>query len=50
VAALVLAAVFVAVVLFIRRNRRDVETVEPAAATEQTAPTRSGAGSPGGGA
>jgi inorganic phosphate transporter, PiT family len=50
VAALVLAAVFVAVVLAIRRNRRDVETVEPAAATEQTAPTRSGAGSPGGGA
>jgi inorganic phosphate transporter, PiT family len=29
VAALVLAAVFVAVVLAIRRNRRDVETVEP---------------------
>jgi PiT family inorganic phosphate transporter len=50
VAALVLAAVFVAVVLAIRRNRRDIETVEPAAATEQTAPTRSGAGSPGGGA
>ena len=50
VAALILVAVFVAVVLAIRRNRRDVETVEPAAATEQTAPTRSGAGSPGGGA
>jgi PiT family inorganic phosphate transporter len=50
VAALILAAVFVAVVLAIRRNRRDVETVEPAAATEQTAPTRSGAGSPDGGA
>jgi PiT family inorganic phosphate transporter len=50
VAALVLAAVFVAVVLAIRRNRRDIETVTPAAATEQTAPTRSGAGSPGGGA
>jgi PiT family inorganic phosphate transporter len=53
VAALILAAVFVAVVLAIRRNRRDVETVEPAAATgpaEQTAPTRSGAGSTGGGA
>ena len=50
VAALVLAAVFVAVVLAIRRNRRDIETVEPAAATEQTAPTRSGAVSPGGGA
>jgi PiT family inorganic phosphate transporter len=48
VAALILAAVFVAVVLAIRRNRRDVETVEPAAATEQPAPTRSGAGSPGG--
>jgi PiT family inorganic phosphate transporter len=50
VAALILAAVFVAVVLAIRRNRRDVEPAEPAAATEQTAPTRSGAGSPGGGA
>jgi PiT family inorganic phosphate transporter len=50
VAALVLAAVFVAVVLAIRRNRRDIETVTPAAATDQTAPTRSGAGSPGGGA
>jgi inorganic phosphate transporter, PiT family len=50
VAALILAAVFVALVVAIRRNRRDVETVEPAAATEQTAPTRSGAGSPGGGA
>src|SRR5215211_5690878 len=50
VAALILAAVFVVVVLAIRRNRRDVETVEVAAATEQTAPTRSGAGSPGGGA
>ena len=53
VAALILAAVFVAVVLAIRRNRRDVETVTPAAATEpaeQTAPTRSGAGSTGGGA
>ena len=50
VAALILAAVFVAVVLAIRRNRRDVETVEPAAATEQTAATRTGAGSPGGGA
>jgi inorganic phosphate transporter, PiT family len=53
VAALVLAAVFLAVVLAIRRNRRDVETVEPAAATEpaeQSAPTRSGAGSPGEGA
>jgi inorganic phosphate transporter, PiT family len=48
VAALILAAVFVAVVLAIRRNRRDVETVEPTAATEQPAPTRSGAGSPGG--
>ncbi len=48
VAALILAAVFVAVVLAIRRNRRDVETVEPAAATEETAPTRSSAGSPGG--
>jgi PiT family inorganic phosphate transporter len=50
VAALILAAVFVALVLAIRINRRDVETVEPAAATEpaeQTAPTRSGAGSPG---
>jgi inorganic phosphate transporter, PiT family len=44
VAVLILVAVFVAVVLAIRRNRRDVETVEPAAATEQTAPTRSGAG------
>jgi hypothetical protein len=33
-AALVLAAVFVAVVLVIRRNRRDIETVEPAPATE----------------
>jgi hypothetical protein len=45
--------VFVAVVLAIRRNRRDIKTVEPAepaAAAEQTAPTRSGAGSPGGGA
>jgi PiT family inorganic phosphate transporter len=50
VAALILVAVFVAVVLAIRRNRRDVETVEPAAATEQTAATRTGAGSPGGGA
>jgi hypothetical protein len=53
VAALILAAVFLAVVLAIRRNRRDVETVEPAAATEpaeQSAPTRSGAGSPGEGA
>jgi inorganic phosphate transporter, PiT family len=50
VAALILVAVFVAVVLAIRRNRRDIETVAPAAATEQTAPTRSGAGSPGGGA
>jgi heme/copper-type cytochrome/quinol oxidase subunit 2 len=48
VAALILVAVFVAVVLAIRRNRRDVETVEPAPATEETAPTRSGAGSPGG--
>jgi inorganic phosphate transporter, PiT family len=44
VAVLILVAVFVAVVLAIRRNRRDVEAVEPAAATEQTAPTRSGAG------
>jgi PiT family inorganic phosphate transporter len=43
VAALILAAVFVAVVLAIRRNRRDVETVEPAAATE---PTPSGARAP----
>jgi inorganic phosphate transporter, PiT family len=34
VAALVLVAVFVAVVLVVRRNRRDVETVQPAAATE----------------
>jgi inorganic phosphate transporter, PiT family len=50
VAALILVAVFVAVVLAIRRNRRDVETVEPAAATEQTAAARTGAGSPGGGA
>ena len=53
VAGLILAAVFVAVVLAIRINRRDVETVEPAAATEpaeQSAPTRSGAGSPGEGA
>jgi PiT family inorganic phosphate transporter len=53
VAALILAAVFVAVVLAIRRNRRDIETVQPTAATEpaeQTAPTRSGAGSPGEGA
>jgi PiT family inorganic phosphate transporter len=50
VAALILVAVFVAVVLAIRRNRRDVETVEPAAATEQAAATRTGAGSPGGGA
>jgi PiT family inorganic phosphate transporter len=38
VAALILAAVFVAVVLAIRRNRRDVETVEPAAATEPVEP------------
>jgi PiT family inorganic phosphate transporter len=47
VAALVLAAVIVALVLAVRINRRDIETVEPAAATEpaeQTAPTRSGAG------
>jgi inorganic phosphate transporter, PiT family len=50
VAVLILVAVLVAVVLAIRRNRRDIETVEPAAATEQPAPTRSGAGSPGGGA
>jgi PiT family inorganic phosphate transporter len=50
VAALILAAVFVALILAIRRNRRDIETVEPAAATEETAPTRSGVGSPGGGA
>jgi inorganic phosphate transporter, PiT family len=53
VAALVLAAVFVALVLAVRINRRDIETVEPAAATEpaeQTTPTRSGAGSPGEGA
>ena len=52
-AALVLAAVVVVLVLAIRINRRDIETVEPAAATEpaeQTAPTRSGAGSPGEGA
>jgi hypothetical protein len=34
VAALILAAVFVAVVLAIRRNRRDIETIEPDAATE----------------
>jgi PiT family inorganic phosphate transporter len=50
VAALILAAVFVAVVLAIRRNRRDVEPVEPAAATEpteQTAATRSGPASGG---
>jgi inorganic phosphate transporter, PiT family len=47
VAALVLAAVIVALVLAVRINRRDIETVEPAAATEsaeQTAPTRSRAG------
>ena len=45
-AALVLAAIAVVAALVIarRRNRRDVETVEPAAATEQAAPTRSGAG------
>jgi PiT family inorganic phosphate transporter len=52
-ATLVLAAVVVVLVLAIRINRRDIETVEPAAATEpaeQTAPTRSGAGSPGEGA
>ena len=50
VAVLILVAVLVAVVLAIRRNRRDIETVEPAPATEQPAPTRSSAGSPGGGA
>jgi inorganic phosphate transporter, PiT family len=38
VAALILAAVFVAVVLAIRRNRRDVEPAEPAAATEPAEP------------
>ena len=38
VAAFILAVVFVAVVLAIRRNRRDVETVEPAAATEPVEP------------
>ena len=46
-AALVLAAVIVALVLAVRINRRDIATVEPAAATapaERTAPTRSGAG------
>ena len=37
-AALILAAVFVAVVLAIRRNRRDIETVEPAATTEPVEP------------
>ena len=50
VAALVLATLFVVLVLAIRINRRDIATVEPAAATEpaeQAAPTRSGAGSPG---
>jgi phosphate/sulfate permease len=34
VAALILAAVFVAVVLAIRRNRRDIETVQPAEPVE----------------
>jgi hypothetical protein len=34
VAALVLAAVFVAVVLAIRINRRDIETIQPTTATE----------------
>jgi PiT family inorganic phosphate transporter len=38
VAALILAAVFVALILAIRRNRRDIETVEPAAAAEPAEP------------
>jgi PiT family inorganic phosphate transporter len=38
VAALILAAVFVAVVLVIRRNRRDIETVEPAEPAELVEP------------
>jgi inorganic phosphate transporter, PiT family len=38
VAALILAAVFVALVLAIRRNRRDIETVEPAQPTETAEP------------
>ena len=38
VAALILAAVFVALVLAIRRNRRDIETVEPAQPTEPAEP------------
>ena len=38
VAALILAAVFVAVVLAIRRNRRDIETVEPSEPTKPVEP------------
>jgi len=38
VAALILVAVFVAVVLAIRRNRRDIETVEPAEPAELVEP------------
>jgi inorganic phosphate transporter, PiT family len=38
VAALILAAVFVALVLAIRRNRRDIETVEPTQPTEAAEP------------
>ena len=38
VAALILAAVFVAVALAIRRNRRDIETVEPTPVAERTEP------------
>ena len=38
VAALILVAVFVAVVLAIRRNRRDIETVEPAEPAEPVEP------------
>ena len=38
VAALVLAAVFLAVVLAIRRNRRDIEPAEPTPVAERTEP------------